>query len=285
MSRGPDFLVIGAMKCATTTLHAQLSRQTGFFMSHPKEPNFFSDDEIYAKGLEWYLSLFSTASPGDLKGESSTHYTKLPTYPHTVARLRSDLPRLKLIYVIRHPIERLISQYIHELIQGPVRSPIELAIDRHPCLVDYSRYGMQVEPFLEAYGAENVLIAFAERFDHSPQTELERICRFLGHDQPPRWDESLGRQNARTQRLRPSTVRNILVNAPVLTTIRRRYVSPTWRERLKGIWRVSHQPRPRLSEATIRRLREIFDRDLERLGRWLNVELSCDRYRDAVLGG
>ena len=285
MSRGPDFLVIGAMKCATTTLHAQLSRQAGFFMSHPKEPNFFSDDEIYAKGLDWYLSLFSTATPGDLKGESSTHYTKLPTYPQTVARMRSALPDIRLVYVIRHPIERLVSQYIHESIQGPVRSPIELAIDRHPYLVDYSRYSMQVEPFLDSYGSENVLIAFAERLDHCPQEELERICRFLGYDRQPRWDESLGHQNARTQRLRPSAVRNILVNAPLLTTIRRRYVSQVWRERLKGIWRISHQPRPRLSEETSCRLREIFDRDLQRLGHWLDLELSCDRYRDAVLGG
>ena len=46
----PDFIVIGAMKSATTTLHEQLARQPGFFMSRPKEPNFFSDDENYGRG-------------------------------------------------------------------------------------------------------------------------------------------------------------------------------------------------------------------------------------------
>lgn len=284
MSQGPDFVVIGAMKSATTTLHAQLSRQTGIFMSAPKEPNFFSNDEIYAKGLDWYGSLFSAASSADLCGESSTHYTKLPTYPETVQRMLAAFPNLKLVYVIRHPIERLISQYLHESMQGPLRLPIDLAIDSHPRLIEYSRYSMQIEPYLDAYGSDNILIAFAERLSREPQTELERICKFLGYVRRPQWDQTLGRQNARNQRLRPSTVRNILVNTPVLTRIRQRYVPKPWQDRLKEVWRVTPPPKPQLSQASLRRLREIFDADLDRLGRWMGVELSCDRYRDAILG-
>ena len=84
MSRLPDFIVIGAMKSATSTLHEQLAVQPGFFMSAEKEPNFFSNDENYAHGLAWYRSLFDNAASSDLCGESSTHYTKLPTYPNTV---------------------------------------------------------------------------------------------------------------------------------------------------------------------------------------------------------
>ena len=83
----PDFIVIGAMKSATTTLHEQLARQPGIFMSRPKEPNFFSDDAIYARGWGWYSSLFQAADLGSLRGESSTHYTKLPTFPRTVERM------------------------------------------------------------------------------------------------------------------------------------------------------------------------------------------------------
>ena len=61
----PDFIVVGAMKSATTTLHEQLARQPGVFMSRPKEPNFFSDDAIYARGWGWYSSLFRAASAAD----------------------------------------------------------------------------------------------------------------------------------------------------------------------------------------------------------------------------
>jgi hypothetical protein len=100
MSR-PDFLIIGAMKSGTSTLAAQLSEQAGIFMTTPKEPNFFSDDDVYAQGLIGTRPC-STPRPGDLKGEASTHYTKLPTYPETVARARrAGGPRL--VYMIRNP--------------------------------------------------------------------------------------------------------------------------------------------------------------------------------------
>ena len=58
MNKKPDFLIVGAMKCATSTLHDQLSLQPGIFMTELKEPNFFSNDEQYCKGLDWYLSHF-----------------------------------------------------------------------------------------------------------------------------------------------------------------------------------------------------------------------------------
>ncbi len=56
-----------------------------------------------------------TQLENDLCGESSTHYTKLPDYPETVSRMKALLPSVKLIYVMRHPIERLISHYVHQL--------------------------------------------------------------------------------------------------------------------------------------------------------------------------
>src|SRR6516164_6558874 len=99
MIHRPDFIVIGAMKSATTTLHEQLARQPGLFLSRPKEPNFFSDDDVYALGLGWYAGLFHDAPPVVLCGESSTHYTKRPTLPHAVARIARHLPRVRLVYV------------------------------------------------------------------------------------------------------------------------------------------------------------------------------------------
>ena len=60
----PDFVIIGAMKCATSTLHDQLARVRGVSMSEPKEPNFFSDELNWAKGLDWYSSLFESMPEG-----------------------------------------------------------------------------------------------------------------------------------------------------------------------------------------------------------------------------
>src|SRR5262249_35193630 len=210
MAHRPDFIVIGAMKSATTTLHDQLARQPGLFMSRPKEPNFFSDDENYARGWAWYGSLFRRAGMTDLRGESSTHYTKLPTYPRTIDRMARDLPRLKLIYVMRHPIDRLISQYVHEVTVGRIREDLREAVERHPELIDYSRYSMQLQPYLDAYGPAAVLPVFFPRLVAQSQAELERIGRFLGHAGPIRWDNDLEPQNQGSSRLRPSPVREVL---------------------------------------------------------------------------
>ncbi len=279
----PDFIVIGAMKSATTTLHEQLARQPGVFMCHPKEPNFFSDDASYARGWGWYGSLFRTAGMTDLRGESSTHYTKLPTYPRTVERMKRDLPRLKLIYVMRHPIERLISQYVHEVTVGRISGSLREALDRHPELIEYSRYSMQLQPYLDAYGAGAVLPVFFPRLVKHSQPELARIGRFLGHDGLLRWDEGLEPQNQGRARLRPSPVREVLVQAPVLTTIRQRVVPRRLSESLKGFWRARIEP-PHLTSSLEARLREVFDADLAQLGSWLGLTLDCENFHDATVG-
>jgi sulfotransferase family protein len=270
----PDFVVVGAMKSATTTLHEQLARQRGVFMSRPKEPNFFSDDAIYARGWEWYSSLFSAAGEGVLRGESSTHYTKLPTFPRTVERMIRGLPSVKLIYVMRHPIDRLMSQYIHELTAGGIRVGLREAVDRYPELIDYSRYAMQLEPFLTAYGPKSVLPVFFPRLISKSQQELERIGRFLEVPGPMKWDFSLRPQNSRRDRLRPSPIRQSLLQAPVLRSLRQRVVPRRWSQSAKRFLRARMAPPVVPPDLTVQ-LREIFDADLSQLGSWLGIKLDC----------
>ena len=170
-SARPDFIIIGAMKSATSTLHVQLSQQPGFWMTTPKEPNFFSDEDVWAKGLGWYAGLFDGAAEGDIRGESSTHYTKLPDYPDCLDRMRAHVPDARLIYVMRHPVDRLISHYMHGWLNGSIRGGLDEAVSRYPELVQYGCYAMQLRPFLETYGPDKILPVFFERLTHSPQTE------------------------------------------------------------------------------------------------------------------
>jgi hypothetical protein len=279
----PDFVVIGAMKSATTTLHEQLARQPGFFMSRPKEPNFFSDDPVHAHGWNWYSSLFQAANPGDLRGESSTHYSKLPTYPRTVERMACHLPRLKLIYLMRHPLDRLISQYVHEVTAGRIKAGLVEAIRRHPELIDYSRYAMQLQPFLDAYGFENVLPVFFPRLVNHSQGSLERIARFLAHTAIVRWDISLKPQNAGIDRLRHSPIREALVQAPVLSKLRQRIVPRDWSRSFKRRWRARIDP-PRVPVHLTERLRDVFDADLAQLGAWLAITLDCENFHEVTIG-
>ena len=131
MNRLPDFMIIGAMKCATSTLHEQLHRQPGIVMSEPKEIYFFSDMPVFAKGINWYTKHFENVPANELCGESSTHYTKTPTYPATVDRIQKHVPDAKFVYVMRHPIDRLVSQYIHQWTEREISVKIDEAIDEY----------------------------------------------------------------------------------------------------------------------------------------------------------
>ena len=277
MSRFPDFLIIGAMKCATSTLHAQLRRQPGIFMTEPKEPNFFSDDDVYDRGIAWYRDLFAGAAPGDLCGESSTHYTKLPTFPRTVERMKKHLGDVRLIYVLRHPVDRLLSQFVHEWTERQVDGPLELALERRPELVQYSLYATQLEPYFAAYGQDSVLPVFFERLTSNPQRELERVGGFLGIGATPRWDEGVTPQNVSRERMRKSAVRDAVVHAPVLATLRRRFVPKSVRNRVRAWWTLREPPR--LSDKLVQVLESRFDADLERLSSWIGFPLSCQAFR------
>jgi hypothetical protein len=278
IGRLPDFIIVGAMKCATSTLHEQLARQAGIFMSTPKEPNFFSNDEEWGRGMDWYRGLFAGAAVGDLCGESSTHYTKLPTYPHTVERMRKHLPRdVRLIYIMRHPIERLVSQYIHEWTQRVVDTSIDEAIEAHPEMIAYSRYAMQLEPFLESFDRAQVLPVFFERLTAEPQETLARVCEFIGYAGQLRWIEEESEQNVSSERLRRSPLRDAIMNAPGIKALRRGLVPKAVRDRIKRLWTMKQ--RPELSTANIARLRDIFDEDLATLGEWLGLDdLRCETF-------
>jgi len=282
MARQPDFVIVGGMKCATSTLHEQLALQPGFFMSTPKEPQFFSDDDVYARGIDWYRSLFAGAEVGDLCGESSTHYTKLPTHPQTVARMREHLGGgVKFIYIIRHPIERLVSQYVHEWTQRVLSEPLERAIDSFLPLIDYSRYAMQLEPYFEAFGKDQVLLVFFESLEKRPQAELDRVGTFLGLDRKLVWQTDLPRQNVSSERMRKSPLRDLIVDAPVLSYLRRRLVPQSVRDRIKELWMMKE--RPELSPASRHKLAAVFNQDLSRLGEWLKIDLTCENFKAQAL--
>ncbi|HUG23776.1 sulfotransferase domain-containing protein [Piscinibacter sp.] len=278
--RLPHFIIIGAMKSATSTLHDQLSRQPGIFMSEPKEPNFFSDDDVYARGLSWYTGLFAPAAADALLGESSTHYTKLPTHPHTVQRLRAALSAPRLIYVMRHPVDRLVSHYIHEWTMGKINCPIDDAVEQYPELVAYGSYSMQLEPYFDTFGTESVLPVFFDRLTREPQAELSRVCRFVGYPGTPVWHTNAGPRNVSSERLRRFPLHDVLVDAALARKLRRTLVPQRLREWAKG--KMSMQERPVLSAPVQARLESVFDRDLARLGSWLGTSLNCGSFKAAT---
>jgi hypothetical protein len=280
--RLPDFAIIGAMKCGTSTLHEQLALRSGFFMSRPKEPNFFSDEPQFARGVAWYASLFAGAGESQLCGESSTHYTKLPTHPLAAERLHALLPKARLVYVMRDPLERLVSQYLHEWSTRDVEGSLEEVADRHERFVAYSCYARQLEPYLARFGAGAIRPVFFERMVEHPEEELARVCRFLGDPspEPVTWRSERAQQNVSSERLRSSALRDALLAVPPIRWLKDQLPSSA-RERIKSLWR--YGGRPELSDAGRARIEARLDPDLAQLGLRLGTTLTCSNWRSRVL--
>ncbi len=259
----PDFIIVGAMKCGTSTLAAQLDAQPGIFMTTPKEPNFFSDDDVFTKGASWYEDLFVDAAEGDIKGEASTHYTKQPLLPDALPRMRQMLDNPKIIYLIRDPVARAISHYIHEWTMGVMSADVEEAFAAHPELVSYGRYAEQISPYVDAFGAENVLILNLETMKADPQKTLTRVCDFLGYAQRPVWSEERAQMNVSAERIRKFPLHWLVFGNPVAAALRRALVPQSIRDRLKK--KRQMQKRPELSDALKAELEQSFARDFDHL--------------------
>lgn len=259
----PDFIIVGAMKCGTSTLAAQLAAQPGIFMTTPKEPNFFSDDAVYAKGAAWYKALFEDAAASDIKGEASTHYTKAPIHPDALPRMKDMLDAPKVIYLIRNPVVRAVSHYIHEWTMGVMPADIEKAFAAHKELVSYGCYAEQIAPYIDAYGAENVLILTLEEMKSDPQAVLERACMFLGYGGEAVWSEEQSQVNASAERIRKFPLHWLVFGNPVAAALRRTLVPQSIRDKLKKSRQM--QDRPELPDAVKTDLQQRFAEDFARL--------------------
>lgn len=278
--RLPDFIIIGAMKSATSSLQKQLLEQRGIFMCTPKEPNFFSDDDQYSKGMGWYSGLFSIAPEASLLGEASTHYTKLPTHPKAITRLKEHLPNARFVYVMRHPVDRLVSHYMHEWSTGVYRCGIEEAVDKYPELITYGCYSMQLDPYLEAFGHDAVLPVFFDHLLHEPQAELERICQFIGYKGRPVWVKDMKPDNVSSERVRKFPLYRLLVESAPATWLRRHFIPQGMRDAIKMKFRM--QERPVLGIELRTQLEVNFDRDLAQLGKRLGQELNCKNFKQST---
>lgn len=254
----PNYVILGAMKCGTSTLAAQLGAQDGVFMATPKEPNFFSDDAVYARGMAWYEDLFAAATPGDLRGEASTHYTKLPTYPKTLDRLASALEAPKLIYMIRDPLKRAVSHYMHEWSQGVITCPLEEALTRYPEIIDYGRYAMQIAPWVARYGPQNILILSLENMQRAPQETLTRTGAFLGREGLV-WKDDLAQVNVSAERIRKFPLHGLLIDNAPARWLRHALVPKALRDKIKQARQM--QQRPSLNDADRARLSQVFAAD------------------------
>ena len=211
--RLPDFVVIGAARSGTTSLHNWLAAQPEVFMYPGKETHFFSQDWVWANGVDWYAGLFAGARPGQLVGEGSTSYTD-PQYHRAAAeRMAATVPDVKLLFIVRHPVARLRSDLDHHLRQGRETRPPEIAAaDPDAPHAQRSHYFACLEPFIERFDKDQFCVVRFEDVVAPPYRGWDDVLRHLGL--PPRptpatvHNAGAGQPDARwlMQRLRRSRV-------------------------------------------------------------------------------
>lgn len=185
MSQAPAIerfvLLIGAMKAGTTALWHWLAQHPEIAPSRVKEPQFLCDMANWEQGIERYLELWDWEPARHRWAlEASTNYTKLPVRGNAaLAALR--LPgEFRFLYMVRDPIARLRSQYLHSLAEGWIEQPICEGLS--PQAVLFSNYRFQLEPYKVFHGRDAIHVISYEAFRADPRAIVRGVCAFLGID-------------------------------------------------------------------------------------------------------
>lgn len=176
--RLPNVLLIGAMKAGTTGLYMDLGEHPDVFLCGDKEPHALcSDDVLSEAGRREYASRYAAARERILI-DASTGYTKRPDQEGMAERARALLDEnFLVIYVVRHPIDRILSHYHHELSIGQAGPSVDEEVRTSPRFVNYSRYAYQLQPWVDAIGLQRIRVV---RFEDYKDHRLEVIAQLQG---------------------------------------------------------------------------------------------------------
>ena len=216
----PNFLIIGAMKGGTTSLYQYLKAHPDVFMSETKELHYFVAEKNLRRGTHWYERQFSKAEDAVAVGEASPDYTKYPIHRGVPERIAGLIPRARLIYVIRNPLERIRSHYLHDLARGRERRPIGAAVSGNDHYIVPSMYAFQVERYLEHFPREQLLLVTSESLRHDRCAAMRRVHQFIGVDSE--WSTPVQQRefNATDQKTAPSVLLRAARHVPGAARLR-----------------------------------------------------------------
>lgn len=210
----PDFVIIGAQRGGTTSLHAYLRGHPGIQTPAKKELHFLTDR--FDRGEDWYIGQFPATVPaGTLVGEATPYALFHPLAPR---RLRDIAPSARLIVLLRNPVDRAYSHYLHERARGHELLSFEDAIAAEPTrlwgleerlaggellasdvhkrasYLERGRYARQLERWHEAFPPEQLLVLRSEDLYRNPAETTKRVTDFL--DLPPLQSDAFAPHNA-----------------------------------------------------------------------------------------
>lgn len=281
--RRPDFFIVGAPRCGTTSMYTYLKQHPEIYVSVDKEPHFFGSDLSPMPGTireeELYLQLFAGAGDRPRAGEGSVWYLSSERAPHEI---RAFSPDARILILLRDPVEMARSLYSLYSRTGNEDLPtFEEALAAEPerrqgrrippgayypaglLYTDAARNAARVERYFEVFGRENVHCILFEDFTRDTAGVYRKALEFLGVD--PRFEAEFDPRKA-AQRVRMQAILQ-LRRAP--EEVRRRMQFKEMKQH------ESAAPRPPLSPELTARLRELFSDDVSRLGELLGKDLGA----------
>ena len=190
----PNFIVVGASKCGTSSLYAYLRQHPEIFLPRVKETHFFTYDEIHSLGPEgfaadYYPGARGHAARGDI---TPTYFVQPDVVIPRIKAVYGDAPP-KFVLIMRNPVDRAWSHYLHKVRSGEEKETFEQAL----CLeaermrtapvgwwgyLAESSYATYLAKWLEAFPREQFLFLLTEDLASNPDAVLEHIFAFLGVD-------------------------------------------------------------------------------------------------------
>lgn len=248
----PNLLVIGAKKAGTTLLHKMLDMHPRVFMSEEKEPHYLvlknfdawscaegsqpiQSRRSRARARHSYLELFREAPlDGLYRGESSTGYTTHPSNGPVPRFIRQMLGQPKMIYLLRDPVARMVSNYRHSYLIGAYPSGMRFgdAIEWDGILTDTSRYSMQIDEYEKEFGPDCLHITISEKLTSAPGMTMKGIAEYLNLDTIEEWYEVPDRVNSQEQVGQIVSVCDRF--GGTTTNIVRRFIPRGWRGFIKS---------------------------------------------------
>jgi hypothetical protein len=209
--RLPDFIIAGAPRSATTWLYQLADRHPEIAMAKPvqPEPKFFLVDELYVRGLAYYAATWFDPLPERrILGEKSTNYLESPW---VAARIHADLPAVRLIFLLRNPVDRAYSNYLWTQRNGFETETFARALQLEdprdhalPAALRYARpfayfsrglYADLLARFLRLFPRHQILVLRTEDIAADPEQVALRLQRFLGVAEVQGLSQGLGTIN------------------------------------------------------------------------------------------
>ncbi len=175
-ARLPDFIVAGVRKCGTTWLDQCLREHPGIYMPEATKELFFFD-RYWSRGKDWYANYFLNCRSDQICGEVSPTYFTGPDAPERIA---ATVPNVKLVFVFRDPVERVVSLYHHMRAKGDTQLPLADAIEELPELLEEGFYARHFAHFRTTFPDSAMLPLILDDLQANGGAELEKLFRFLG---------------------------------------------------------------------------------------------------------